>query len=331
MFKNLYTTHMSGDGKLLQRRFTAIRQGGSFSRLMTAAAITAMLIVIIVAATFAAALNDVEDYDGSLGPVEPEYTVSGVNITDSGDGNDNIDPWGITLAATNVTDTGLTIICEQSGGEHTGELQTGPGYSLERCNDNGTWAVVETQNPGDLVVYNGGIVFSIAKNNKTTWMIDWESLYGQLPSGTYRIGKWIYNYTNDGNYGPKNFYGGDYDNKIYYAEFDINETTDNKRAERVHPVRSNMKAAIPKADTKEPVVDPEQNEEAEDTPATIGEMRKQFINEYLIQSDLSEIPMSDWKIEEAPANEAERNDRAEDVPDDVDEMRKQFIVDHLLR
>ena len=46
--------------------------------------------------------------------------------------------WGIRLRVADVTPAGLTLICEQSGGNPTGELQTGPMFWLERQVD-GVW------------------------------------------------------------------------------------------------------------------------------------------------------------------------------------------------
>ena len=42
------------------------------------------------------------------------------------------DPWGLVLAAEDVTDTGLTLRFVQSGGNPSGELETGSLYWLER-------------------------------------------------------------------------------------------------------------------------------------------------------------------------------------------------------
>ena len=51
----------------------------------------------------------------------------------------------------------------------------------------------------------------IPKDNVTEWEIDWEWLYGTLPTGKYRLGKEIMDFR-----GP-----GDYDTQIIYAEFEI--------------------------------------------------------------------------------------------------------------
>lgn len=54
-------------------------------------------------------------------PIEPEKT-----------------DWGIALSVKDVTPTGMTLVCSQSGGEITGELQCGSDYSL-LVNCNSVW------------------------------------------------------------------------------------------------------------------------------------------------------------------------------------------------
>lgn len=51
----------------------------------------------------------------------------------------------------------------------------------------------------------------IEKESTTTWDVNWEWLYGELPSGEYRIGKEILNFRGT----------GDFDTEIVYAEFII--------------------------------------------------------------------------------------------------------------
>ena len=118
------------------------------------------------------------------------------------------DKWGVTLTADYTAGQGLTVRCEQFGGAPTGELQTGPAYTLERNND-GTWEAVETRT-GEPLVWNM-LAFMIAKNDITTWDIDLENDYGNLPAGRYRVGKKIDDFRET----------GDYDSKVYYAEFTV--------------------------------------------------------------------------------------------------------------
>ena len=53
----------------------------------------------------------------------------------------------------------------------------------------------------------------IPMNDICEWDVDWEWLYGAVPSGKYRIGKSIDDFRNT----------GDYDTKNYYAEFEIEQ------------------------------------------------------------------------------------------------------------
>ena len=51
----------------------------------------------------------------------------------------------------------------------------------------------------------------VPSNTETEWEVNWTRLYGELPAGTYRIGKSIMDFRGT----------GDYDTKTYYAGFDI--------------------------------------------------------------------------------------------------------------
>ena len=117
--------------------------------------------------------------------------------------------WGITLKAENVTPTGLTIVCEQSGGENVAELNTGSYFVIQAQKD-GVWVNVEYL-PQEYDLAWTQEAWGILKDSTTTWNVKWGSLYGELPSGTYRIGKEIMNFRKT----------GDYDIEMAYAEFTI--------------------------------------------------------------------------------------------------------------
>ena len=53
----------------------------------------------------------------------------------------------------------------------------------------------------------------IPMNDEVEKEVNWEWLYGKLPSGNYRIGKGVMDFR-----GPS-----DYDSAMYYAEFEIKE------------------------------------------------------------------------------------------------------------
>lgn len=53
--------------------------------------------------------------------------------------------------------------------------------------------------------------WSIPRNKRVEWSVSWETLYGSLPTGHYRIGKEITDFRA----------GGDYDKYNCYAEFTV--------------------------------------------------------------------------------------------------------------
>ena len=115
--------------------------------------------------------------------------------------------WGIELRVENVTPTGATIKCTQSGGEPTGELQTGGWYILETWTQEQGWI----EAPCFAEVGWTQEAWMIPMNDTCEWEVNWEWLYGTLSEGKYRIGKDITDFRGT----------GDYYNAIYYAEFEI--------------------------------------------------------------------------------------------------------------
>jgi len=119
--------------------------------------------------------------------------------------------WGVTLSAKDVTPTGLTIVCTQSGGNPSGELDTGSYYIIQKYED-GEWSDVEWL-PQEYDVGWTAEAWIIPMNDVVEWEVDWEWLYGELPAGTYRIGKEIMDFRG----------AGDFDQEFHYAEFEIAE------------------------------------------------------------------------------------------------------------
>lgn len=118
------------------------------------------------------------------------------------------DTWGIVLLAQEVKPTGLTLICSQKDGTLTGELQTGEKFWLEK-NEQGEWGEIKPfQDPTW-----ESTAYIIKTQSLTQWTIHWNDLYGTLAPGHYRIGKEIQDFRG----------GSDYDEKAYYAEFEIDE------------------------------------------------------------------------------------------------------------
>lgn len=116
--------------------------------------------------------------------------------------------WGITFTAENITSTGVVVKCTQTGGEQTGELQTGSYFIVEIFND-GIWQEADCF----AEVAWTSEAWIIPMNAEVTWEVNWENLYGELSEGQYRIGKKIMDFR-----GP-----GDYDSAMHYAEFEIKE------------------------------------------------------------------------------------------------------------
>ncbi|MBQ8280310.1 MAG: hypothetical protein IJZ23_10745 [Roseburia sp.] len=146
------------------------------------------------------AFTETQENDGVAADVEGSAGLQTLEVNE----------WGLTLHAEDVSPTGLTIVCTQSGGSPTGELATGSYYRLEK-EETGTWVAVDYKNP-DMEVGWTAEAWMIPMNDTVEWEVDWEWLYGSLPAGHYRIGKEIMDFRGT----------GDYDKAFYYAEFEIN-------------------------------------------------------------------------------------------------------------
>ena len=147
---------------------------------------------------------------------EEEQGMSELQNPDDLQGTDEsqtleVNQWGLTLHAEDVTTKGLTIVCTQSGGSPAGELNTGSYYVLEQ-EVQGVWCVVEyAENMRGKEVGWDAKAWIIPMNDTVEWKVDWEWLYGSLEPGHYRIGKEIMDFRGT----------GDYDKVMYYAEFEI--------------------------------------------------------------------------------------------------------------
>ena len=99
--------------------------------------------------------------------------------------------WGITLKALDVTPTGLTIECTQSGGKKVHELSTGSYFVIQNLNG-GVWEDVEYLPHEEELAWTSE-AWIIQKEATGTWEVEWDMIYGELPAGEYRIGKKIIN------------------------------------------------------------------------------------------------------------------------------------------
>lgn len=144
--------------------------------------------------------------------VEPEATapeVPHITLREQ----ENNDPLGITLTATDVTPTGLLLLCKQAGGQPTGELLSGNSndFWLER-NVDGQWVAVEPL-PQQHSIVNTCEGVLITMDGDTDYTVSWDLRYGSLPDGSYRLGKEVMDLRA----------AGDYDTHTYYAPFEIAE------------------------------------------------------------------------------------------------------------
>lgn len=127
-------------------------------------------------------------------------------------GDEGFPDWGLALSVKDVTSTGLTLIVTQSGGEPTGELQTGEAYRLISLVDE-TWKVVEELPLPEGVDGRGwnSIAYLIPKESSREFEINWNWIFGELPPGTYRLIKEFMDFRGTANY----------DTFEYWVEFEI--------------------------------------------------------------------------------------------------------------
>jgi len=135
-----------------------------------------------------------------------QQIISVFKLDENGVVDEGFPNWGLTLSVKDVTESGLTLVCTQSGGELTGELQTGSDYKLIVLKE--AWEDVPT------IIEDYGWTaeaYMIAKDDVTEFEIKWEWLYGKLPTGTYRLVKGFTDFRES----------GDYNNFAYWTEFEI--------------------------------------------------------------------------------------------------------------
>ena len=89
--------------------------------------------------------------------------------------------FGITMTVESLTPTGCILKVTQSGGESTGEVFCGCDFWVEQQNE-GQW--ISLGNDFDWTAEGYTLT-----NRTETFTLNWEHMYGILPSGTYRIGK----------------------------------------------------------------------------------------------------------------------------------------------
>lgn len=140
------------------------------------------------------------------------FLTDPVELPDPGPLNPDID-WGITMEATNVGPTGMTLVITQSGGYPLGSLMTGSPYGIEKKTENG-WEECP------VIIDNLAwtmIGLGIPRDNVYQMSVNWEDIYGMLEPGTYRIGKnFSGQYKTEATPMP-----GEWIHKDFYAEFTL--------------------------------------------------------------------------------------------------------------
>lgn len=174
---------------------------GMVKKVLAAAAAIAVLAVPVFAASRAQFTDWIEgiitprdlhdDYENSLlnGSQSKKWEVSG---------------WVLDISAEDASPTGLTFVCKELGSpDKSGTLTSRDGYWLEKW-DGSAYVPMEGSAPASepLIITHG---------STERWQIDWTAVYGELESGSYRIGK-IFTYT-----------GEDHvvEQKKFYAKFRI--------------------------------------------------------------------------------------------------------------
>ncbi|MBQ6798490.1 MAG: hypothetical protein IJP11_04570 [Oscillospiraceae bacterium] len=123
------------------------------------------------------------------------------------------DDWGISLKAASWSSTSVTVQCTYEGEASEDMPFTGPGYlCVERWN--GT-AWEEPQRIIEGEVLEPALEVSLIPGGTKEWTFGWEWLYGELPEGTYRIGKQFSKLKED------NGISRTFDHQTFYAEFSI--------------------------------------------------------------------------------------------------------------
>lgn len=117
--------------------------------------------------------------------------------------------WGLTLTASDVTSTEMTLTFTQSGGNVKGRLQMEGEYALE-VEKNGNWIPAKYFDDDVTIDWGEGTAF-LPVNDTVSDMVSWKWLYGELPEGKYRYVKEIMDFRDE----------EDFDTKTFYAEFII--------------------------------------------------------------------------------------------------------------
>lgn len=90
----------------------------------------------------------------------------------------DLEDWGLSFAIVNASATGMTIQCNQSGGQQIGQLSV-DWYFLS--DESGFLPHLDDS------VYSPTTDISLNRDGETSFALDWTDVYGQLSSGTYQL------------------------------------------------------------------------------------------------------------------------------------------------
>lgn len=97
--------------------------------------------------------------------------------------------FGITLTGSNITPTGMTVTCTQSGGNCPGEITYDPNsYILRRITDYG-WENIPVLS--SYAAFSSREIATLKRDSTVTWNLDWSAMYGALEPGNYRFDRYF--------------------------------------------------------------------------------------------------------------------------------------------
>lgn len=166
-----------------------------YRRGLTAVSSVAIVLCLItsVGTCYVLAVNNglIDDFLGILHTTEIEY-----QINEKGEIIYPMPDWGITVSAEDVTPSGLMLYFTQSGGNIPEKLIVGSEFYLEVQTNTG-WEIMKAKDGSNVWIFTANY---LPADETTEFEIDWTNIYGELPPGTYRVCKTVWDHlpTEDG-------------------------------------------------------------------------------------------------------------------------------------
>ena len=171
--------------KKLQKYEKPRKRGVSFvTKVLIAAILIAALAIPVMAATGFSITDWLVTPQETTADEKDPYTALQIGFDSTTWAASN---YVLTTSCEDADAVGLTFVCEEIGdGEPIGTLTASDGYWLEKWEGNQFLPLEGQQEGSDQL--------PVADDAVTRWEINWESVYGQLDSGSYRLGK-LFTYT----------------------------------------------------------------------------------------------------------------------------------------